>query len=140
MLVQGLLSQVPVELGFPRQEIVRVQEAEHQIGVRDRGVRAAFAIASWSGISPSTLRAYMQNTAGIDLGDTATARSQGLHVDHGYRNLPAGLEFFCGEMRYAVVDKGNIRARAAHIKANNFRQAHLLPIERRPTHATDWPR
>ncbi len=140
VLVQGLLSQVPVELGFPRQEIVRVQESEHQIGVRDRGVRAAFAIAGWPGISPSTLWAYMQHTSGIDLGDATTTRSQSLHVDHGHRDLPAGLKFFRGEMRYAVVDEGNVRARAAHIKADDLRQAHLLPIECRPTHATCWPR
>src|SRR5215510_12856817 len=111
---------MPIKLSFPCQEIVRVEEPEHQISVRDRGVCAAFAVAGRPGISPSALRAYVQDTAGIDLGDTTTASAQGLHVDHGHRDLPAGLEFFRGEMRYAAVYQGNVRARATHIKANDL--------------------
>src|SRR5229473_4256483 len=103
VLVQGRLSQVPVESGFPRQKIVWIEESEHQIGVRDRCVRAAFTVAGRPGISPGALWSHVQDTASIDLGDAATARSQGLHVDHGHRDLPAGLEFFRSEMRYAVV-------------------------------------
>src|SRR5712691_2941731 len=99
VLVQGLLSQVSIESSFPRQKIIWVEESEYQVGVRDRRVRAAFAVAGRPWISPSALRPHVQDTAGIDLGDAATTRSQGLHVDHGHRDLPAGLEFFCGEMR-----------------------------------------
>src|SRR5262249_19884012 len=115
------------------------EESQHQIGVRDRGVRAAFAVAGRPGSSPGTLRPNVQDTAGIDLGNTATAGAQGLHVNHGHCDLPAGLEFFRGEMRYAVVDEGNARARATHIKTNDLRQTHLLPIVRRPTDAAGWP-
>ena len=140
VLVQSLLGQVPVESGFATQEIVRVEVAEHQIGVRDRRVRATSAVTGRPWISPGALWPHVQNAASVDLRDTATASAQGLHVDHGHGDFPAGLELFRGEMRDAVVDQGNVRARAAHIKADDLGQAHLLPIERCATHATCWPR
>jgi len=43
VLVQGLLSQVSIESSFSQPENYLVEESEHQVGVRDRRVRAAFA-------------------------------------------------------------------------------------------------
>ena len=63
------------------------QAAEHQLGVRDRGPRAAASIAGRTGIGASTFRPHEEHPGVIDPGDRPAASADGVDVDGGRRDV-----------------------------------------------------
>ena len=68
----------------------RTQAAEHQLGVRDRGSRAAAPIAGRAGIGTGPLRPHVKPAGVVDPGDRPAASAHGVDVDGGCRDVIAG--------------------------------------------------
>ena len=64
---------VETHLSVP--EALGAQVAEHEVGVRHRGLGPAVLIADWAGMSTSTPGTDFQQPARVDPGDTATTRA-----------------------------------------------------------------
>src|SRR6185503_2240252 len=79
--VDGGLGLAAVELDLAAQVIVRIDDAEHDVGVRHRSVGPAEAIACRPGARAGALRTNAQQAALIDPGDAAAAGADRAHVD-----------------------------------------------------------
>ena len=106
-------------------EARRVVAAERQVGVGDRGLGAAAAVARRAGIGTSALRSHRDAAHRIDMRDRAAAGTDLHHLDYGNPQRQTGafaepsdasdLEGACG-LRSAVVDQADLRGGAAHVE------------------------
>ena len=62
-----------VQLDLTAEKVVRVEAAEHQVGVGHRGLAAAFAVADRTGVGAGAARTDAQRAAGIHPGNRAAA-------------------------------------------------------------------
>ena len=78
------LRRLPVQPHAPAQEVVGVQEPQHQIDIRDRGLGAAEAVARRPRLGPRPLRPHLHEPLlFVHPADAAAARADGLHPDLG---------------------------------------------------------
>ena len=75
----------PVELHARRRGNLRVEAAEHHVGVGHGRARAAAAIGGRAGPRAGALRPDAERAAGIDIGDRAAARADRVDVDHRHQ-------------------------------------------------------
>ena len=77
------LSPFKVESEVAAEETLRLQTSEKQIGIRDRGQRAA-AVADRSGIGSGGFGPDSQSAGCVEAGDGTASRADGVDVEHGH--------------------------------------------------------
>ena len=124
------------------EEVVRVQPAEHEVGVGHRRRLAAPAVAGGAGLGARALRPYLEGAARVDARDAAAARTDGRDVDHRHQHrVAADPGVARGGLAVAAVDHdADVGAGAAHVEGD---EAPPLRMRRRPgaaQHAGGRPR
>ena len=132
-----------VELHRAAEEIVRVEPAEHHIGVGDGRLGAAAAIADRAGIGAGALRADLERADVVDPGDRAAAGADLDHVDHRqHHRMAAGIaaDVIAGrQRRLAVADQARLGGGAAHVERDDVGIAERDADPRRGDDAADRP-
>ena len=105
---------------------IGLQVAQCHIGIGNRGQLTAFAVAGGAGIGAGAVRAYFEHTEGVDVGDGATARAQGFHMNHGHADAVAQEVNVAVEAGLAAFGQGDVKRGAAHVDGN-----HVVDAERR---------
>ena len=82
MLFDGALRGRWVKGDFAAEEIVRVEPSQYEVGVGDRGLRPALAIADRPGVGSGALGTNPQDAAGIYPGDGPAACADFYEVDY----------------------------------------------------------
>ena len=134
MLLEGRAGQAGIKRCPPSQKILGAQVSQSQVGVGNRWLVSAFAVAGRTGVSPGAVRADTQDAARIDARDAPTAGAERVYVDHRNGDLPARLELLVGHMRGAVLDQRDVGARAPHVEADDFGLAKQLAVASRAAH------
>jgi len=98
----------------------RIEIAEHQIGVCDGRRVAAGAIAGGTRNRTSTLRANMQNAAGIDSRDRVAASADAGDFEAVERYRVAGDPTARRNARLTCDDQRDVGAGPAHIKRDQI--------------------
>ena len=88
-LLDRLRCRRHVEAHAPAEEIVRVDVAEHDGGVRDGGLLAALAVAGGAGARARALRADAEQAAGVDPGDGTAAGADAPDIHRGEAEVVA---------------------------------------------------
>ncbi len=101
------------------------QAAEHEVGVGDRGLLAAAAVAGRAGLGARALRPDAQRPAAVDPRDRAAAGADRVDVDHRQAHRQAGDGALHGEVGLAAAlgEEERVAARAAHVEAQGGRLA-----------------
>ena len=103
-------------------KVLRIQPAEHEIGVRDGGLRSPQSVTCRSGLGARTLRPDSQRAARIYPGDRAAARADFYQVDHG---SPDGVPVCAAESASAALRLGPHRVVLGHPRLAAEDHAHL---------------
>ena len=78
-----------VQSEISAEKALRLQPAEKQVGIRHRGLGAA-AVADRAGIGSGGFGTDPQRSGGVEAGDGAAARADGVNVEHGHANGQSG--------------------------------------------------
>ena len=93
-----------------------VDTSEHRVGVGHGGGIAAAPVADRTGARASALGADTEQSAGVDPGDTAPTRSDGVDIDQGeMQRHRVGQVLLVRGGRTAVADESQVEARAPHV-------------------------
>ena len=118
------------------QQPLRVQPAQHQVGVGDGGLGAAAAVADGPRIGARRLRPDLQHAGRVDRGDRAAAGADALHVHHRHVDRQAVVDGELGRhLRHAAVDQRHVGGGAAHVVGDGVAHARLRQRRRRRHHA-----
>ena len=93
-----------------------VQVAEQEVGVGDRGLGAAAAVAGGPGVRPGRLRPGAKRAARVEPADRAAAGPDGVDVDHRQLDHPAADLARVGAPHPAVLDHADVARGAAHVE------------------------
>ncbi len=125
--IDGALGGRQVEPAVAAEEIVRVEIAEHEVGVGDGRLGAALAVAGRSRHRAGAFRPDMQDAAGIDPRDRAAAGADARDVEAVQRDAVAADLAVHDQRRRAVHHQADIGRGAAHVERD---QVWLRPIRR----------
>ena len=147
VLFDGALRGRWVEGDFAAEEIARVEPSQYEVGVGDRGLRPALAIASWPGIGSGALGPDPQDAAGIYPGDGPATCADFHEVDYWRANWIASAAsrpdarlrrrpdlVVLGHAGCAALDQPGFGGRPAHVEGNHLVVAPRLPQMRRCNH------
>ena len=146
---EGLSCRVHVELHLPAEKIVRVEVAQDEVCVGDRGARAATAVAGRPRLGAGAVRPHLEKPQGVHPGDAAAAGADLDHVDD--RDLdgkaaalaeavdPVHLEL-PGLQRIAVLHRAELGGGAAHVEGEEIGIARALPQSGRRQRSRRRPR
>ena len=98
-----------------------IQTTQHDIRVGYCRLRSTAHVGCRTWYCPRTLGANLERAACIDIGDAATACSDGFYINH--RNAHS-IALYCllrGVVGLSISQQANIGARAPHVKRNNLR-------------------
>ena len=109
---------VEVDLAAEAQRLV--VQAEHEVGVGDRGVGPTLAVARRPRIRAGRRRSDGQPAEVVDTGDAAAAGADRVDVDRRVgRGVAADIEVDPG-IGHAVEDSGHVGARATHVEGEQI--------------------
>ena len=118
------------------EEVVGVEAAEHDVGVGERGLLAAAAVAGGARIGAGALRPDLQEPAGVDPADRAAAGADRLRAHGRDGDRQAELDLVLRrEQRGAVDEQADVAARPAHVEhdaARRVRRARRSSSRRSP--------
>jgi hypothetical protein len=130
--LDGGLGGREVDAHLAPREVIGVEIAEQEVGVRDRGIRSPEAIGGRTGLGARAPRAHLEQPDLVDLGDAAAARADLDQLDGGDADgqaraldeapLARGLEAVRGQ-GLAAVHEGELRRRAAHVEGEEIAAA-----------------
>ena len=107
-----------------REQRVRVEPPEQQVGVGDRHPLSAAPEADGTRRGARALRSHLQESRFVDEGDGAAAGADGVHVHHrdvdGHRVLHLELRT---HRRYPAPNESDVAARAAHVVRDHVLEA-----------------
>ncbi len=89
VLLDRLRRRASVDLQIAAEEMLGIQPAEHDLGVRHRRLVAALAVAGRAGLGAGRARADAEGAARIDIGDRAAAGADRVDVDHRHQHRQA---------------------------------------------------
>ena len=115
-----------VETHGAAEKELRVDAAEHDIGIGYRRLRAAAAVAGRPRLGAGALRSDAQATALLDARNGAAARADGADLDHREAHRQAVDRPLRDEARAAAVDDRDVVARAAHVDRDDVRHGEAL--------------
>ncbi len=104
------------------------------MGVRDRGILAALAVAGRSRIGTGAMGADRQRPGVGDAGDRAAAGTDRVDVEHREGKGPIANFTFSGKAIATVLDQADVRRGAADVDANHVLVAGRLTDEARADH------
>ena len=114
--IDGSLGGRAVEPAPAAEKVVRVDEAEHHVGVGDGGRGATEAVAGGSGVGAGALRSNVQDAARIDARDRAAAGADADDVEAVQRHTMAAHGSIHGQARAAADDERNVGRGASHVE------------------------
>ena len=151
VLFDGALCGGRVEGDFAAEEIVRVEPSQDEVGVGDRGLRPALAIADRPGIGPGALGADSQDAARVHPGDGPATRADFHEVDYWRADWIASAAsrsdarlrrrpdlVVLGHAGRTALDQPGFGGRPAHIEGNHLVVAPRLSQMRRCDHPGGW--
>ena len=122
------------------EEVLRVEIAEHEIGIRHRRFSAAAQVARGSRVAAGAVRPDLEQTGLVDSRDAAPARPDLDHFGHrhpqrqaasaGEAVHPRHLELGCA-LGAAVVDDADLGGGAAHVEGDHVAEPALGAAVRR---------
>ena len=115
-----------VELDVTGQRHVGAQVAEDEVGVGHRRLGAATAVARRSRVGARAARPDPQRAARVAPADGASARSDGVDVDHRQRQRPPADLARRRLAHAAALDDAHVARRAAHVEAQQVGLAAAL--------------
>ena len=140
VLFDGALRGRWVEGDFAAEKIVRVEPAQYEVGVGDRGLRPALAIADRPGVGPGALGADSEDAAWVHPSDGPATRADFHEVDHWRADWIAGSAsrpdaclrrrpdlVVLGHAGRAALDQPGFGGRSAHVEGNHLVVAPRLP-------------
>ncbi len=129
------LGRGAVELHASAKEEIRVEIAEHEIGVGHCWQSAALAVAGRAGIGPGAVRADLEQADLVDAGDRAAAGADFDHVDDRRLDrqaaalleaMDAGRFHARGNVDRAVLHQAGLGRGAAHVEGDDVALAGAL--------------
>ena len=106
------------------EQLVRVQSAEQQVGVRDRGLRAAAPVADGAGLRARAARADLQHARFRNECDRSAACADRVHVHHRHVDRHRILDLELGrDGGHAVLDQADVGGRASHVVGDHVGHA-----------------
>ena len=118
--VDRRLGRGPVEPAPSAQKTRRVEIAQHQVGVGDRRLGAALAVAGRPRSRAGARRADMQDAAVVDPRNRAAAGADAGDVEAVERDRVAGDAAAVGQARAPIDDQRNVGAGAAHVERDQI--------------------
>ena len=102
------------------EEVVRIQPAEHEVGVRHCRRASAPAVAGGAGLGARALGPHLEGAARVDPRDAAAACADGGDVDHRHQHrVAADPGIPCGGFVVVAVDHdADVGAGAAHVEGD----------------------
>ena len=104
-----------VEPDPPAEVIVRVDDAQDDVRIGDRGLGAALAVAGRARHGAGALRPDVQQPAHVDPGDAAAAGADGAHVHLGDSEAVVAEHRLRRNHQPAGADRRDIEGGAAHV-------------------------
>jgi hypothetical protein len=114
----GALRRPAVERLAPAQEIAGVEQAEHEVGVRHRGLGAAGAVAGGAGDRAGAARAHLERAAWAEMRDRAAAGAECHDVEAVQRDALARHVAPAAERGLAFRDQRDVGGGAAHVEGD----------------------
>ena len=114
-----------IERQLAAQKAIRVEIAQHEVGVRRRRLRAALAVTGRPRLRARRLRADLDEAEGVDPADRAAARTQRFHLDHRHADAIAQEVDVLVEVGLPVLGERDVEGRATHVHRD-----HVLLLER----------
>ena len=106
---------------FPPRKRCGLQAAEEQIGVGDRGQRAA-AVADGAGIGAGGLGAHAHGSGGVEAGERTSSGADGVDVEHGHPDRETGDFGLTAGLGFAV-DECDVGGSASHVEGDDLVEA-----------------
>ena len=116
-LRDGLLRCLAIERYASREPAVGAEVAEQQVGVGDRRLVTAIAVASGPGPRARRPRADPQCAAGVTPGDRPPAGADRVDVEHRQLDRATGELTRVGAADTSVLDHADVTGGAAHVEA-----------------------
>lgn len=132
-----------IERHLAAEKTVDAQPAEHQIGVGDRRLLSAEAVAHRARLGAGALRTDTQRTTGLDAGDAAAAGADLLNVNHRHLNRqPADIAAdhrIAGHQHLTIMNNTGLGSGAAHIEGDGAADAGRVAQRLGADHAGGGP-
>ena len=135
LLPDGLLREILPQPGFAPEEPLRIDVAQHHVGIGHGRLVSALAVAGRTGKRAGALRPDAQASRGIDAGDAAAARADGVHVHAGQGEFLPVDHLLLDRFHHPVVNHAHVEAGAAHVDRQHVVEP-VCPAERT---AERWP-
>ena len=138
-LADRALRRLTIERELPAEKKTRVEIAEHEIGIGDRGRDPAAPVTGGTWIGSGAVRPDGESREPVDPRDASASGTDLDHLDdrHFYRQSAAFLEPIAAidlelesDERLAVIDDARFRRRAAHVEGQEARGVHLRTVTR----------
>ncbi len=126
-LLDGSTRQRRIETHGAADEVVGVEQPEHDRGIRDGRLGSPAPVAGRSRIGARRLGADPEAAAGVDPRDRAAAGAERRHVEHRHANLVAGDVRLGPHQHTAAIDQGDIARGAADVDGDEVVETGLLP-------------
>ena len=113
-----------VDRRVDRQQPLRVEPPEQQIGVGDRRLRAAAAVADRARAGAGAFRPDLDQPGGVDAGDRAAAGADRVHGHHRHMDRHGIFDLdLVGDRRLGVADQRHVGRGAAHVVGDEVVEA-----------------
>ena len=129
LLLDAAQGALGIELHRAAEEIVRIDPAEHHIGVGNGRLGAAAAIADRPGIGAGALRPDLERADVVEPRDAAAAGADLDHVDHRQHDrMAAGIAADVvarRQRRLALANQARLGGGAAHVERDDVGKSKL---------------
>ena len=122
-----------VEARAAAEEIGGIEQAQHDVGVGDRGRGAAQAIARGPGDGARALGTDVEDATLVDMSDGAAPRAERVDVDGGQGDLARPHRLVARQLRLAALKQRDVRGGAAHVEGDEVpvrEQSRGMPATR----------
>ena len=141
LLVDDVVHLVEPSAAFHAEQRIRIQPAEEEIGVGDRGLLAPAAVGDGAGLGARALRSHVKNARARHASDRAAAGADGVDVDHGHAHGQTVAHLLVGAHRGRPAhDHADVEAGAAHVARDHVGVAGRERRMRSGLHAGGGPR
>ena len=126
----GPFGGFPVQFHLAAQEAVRVQTAQHKIGVRHRRPVSAEAVTGRAGVRAGAFRPHVKGAGLVQKGEAAAAGADLEDIHHGDLNgqslLVTAYQRVADGQHLAVMDHAGLGGGAPHIEGNRVLEAENM--------------
>ena len=119
-----------VEAHLAAEEVVGVETSEDEVGVGQRDLVAAGAVADRAGVGAGAARPDLEEAAGVDPGDRTASGADSVDVDERNRRRDAPLDL----VRRRVADGGAEDDADVGARASDIERDHVVDLQRSATY------